>query len=255
MVPQGAILFELPWCSNTPKYCFPMFLFSRRFIELTKILLSNLKLMEILDNEDYADIIAWLPHDRGFVIFRKKAFELKILPKHFHKQSKYSSFTRKLNRWGFVRVTRGPETGSYYNEHFRRNGHRLCMQMSCQSNSKFSGSSTTNVVAPDFSRIPAVMPIVDSGMYSHNPDPTLQMAMAEEAVMQQAQKLAQLQQAQVLECELKMHRALSSQESMFLQAMGGRHANGSEALSQLANMNGNSSFFGTRMPFQMPHQS
>jgi hypothetical protein len=223
------------------------------FLELTKI---YLKLMEILDNEDYADIIAWLPHDRGFVIFRKKAFELKILPKHFHKQSKYSSFTRKLNRWGFVRVTRGPETGSYYNEFFRRDGHRLCMQMSCQSNTKFSGSSTSNVVAPDFSRIPAVMPIVDSGMYSHNPDPTLQMAMAEEAAMQQARKLAQLQQAQVMERELQMHRAsMFSQESMLLQAMGGRHANGLAALTQLGNMNGNSSFFGTTMPFQMPHQS
>lgn len=92
--------------------------------------------MEILDNEDNTDIISWLPHGRGFVIFRKKAFEQKILPKYFHKTSKYSSFTRKLNRWGFVRVTRGPEIGAYYHRNFQRGGHRLVQQMSCQSNTK-----------------------------------------------------------------------------------------------------------------------
>ena len=205
--------------------------------------------MEILDNDNYADIIAWLPHGRGFVIFRKKAFELKILPKHFHKQSKFSSFTRKLNRWSYVRVTRGPETGSYYNDFFQRDGHRLCMQMSCQSSTKFSGASTSNVVAPDFSRLPAVVPSVDSGMHSHNPDATFQLALAEEAAMQQARHLAQLKQAQGAPMQ---HRAMSSQESMFLQAMSGRDAQGSLSLAQLVNMNGNPSFYGT--PFQTPHQ-
>jgi D-serine deaminase-like pyridoxal phosphate-dependent protein len=209
--------------------------------------------MEILDNEDYADIISWLPHGRGFVIFRKKAFELKILPKHFHKQSKFSSFTRKLNRWSYVRVTRGPETGAYYNEFFRRDGHRLCMQMSCQSNAKSSGVSTSNVVNPDFSHIPTVVPTrsADSSTYPHNPDTAFQLALAEEAAMQQARHLAQLQQAQGIPME---HRGMSSQESMFLQAMAGRDAHGSASLTQLASMNGNSSLFGMMMPFQMPNQ-
>jgi hypothetical protein len=209
--------------------------------------------MEILDNEEYADIIAWLPHGRGFVIFRKKAFEDKILPKHFHKQSKFSSFTRKLNRWSYVRVTRGPETGAYYNEFFRRDGHRLCQQMSCQSNTKFSGVSTSNVVAPDFSRIPptvVTVPSADSGTYPHNPDTALQLALAEEATMQQARYLAQLQQAQGISME---HRGMPSQESMFLQAMAGRNAQGSASLTQ-ANMNVNSSVFGMLMPHQMQNQ-
>ena len=92
--------------------------------------------MEILDEKSNNDAIDWLPHGRGFIVLRKKEFEENILPKYFHKQSKYSSFTRKLNRWGFTRVTRGPEAGAYYNQHFRRGGHRQVMQMSCQSNSK-----------------------------------------------------------------------------------------------------------------------
>jgi HSF-type DNA-binding len=65
--------------------------------------------MEILDDPENADVLSWLHHGRGFVIYRKKAFEQRLLPKYFNKQSKYSSFTRKLNRWGFSRVTRGPE--------------------------------------------------------------------------------------------------------------------------------------------------
>jgi hypothetical protein len=94
---------------------------------------SKWQLMDILNNdEEHGDNIAWLPHGRGFMIYKKKLFETKIMPKYFHKNSKYTSFTRKLNRWGFVRVTRGPEMGAYYHKFFKRGEGRLCMQMSCQ---------------------------------------------------------------------------------------------------------------------------
>jgi hypothetical protein len=86
--------------------------------------------MEMISNEANADVTAWLPHGKGFVIYKKKKFASDILP-HYFKQSKYTSFTRKLNRWGFTRVTRGPETGAYYHKYFQRGEMRLCMQMSC----------------------------------------------------------------------------------------------------------------------------
>lgn len=86
--------------------------------------------MEIISNEANADVISWLPHGKGFVIFKKKKFASDILPQYF-KQSKYTSFTRKLNRWGFTRVTRGPETGAYYHKYFQRGEMRMLMQMSC----------------------------------------------------------------------------------------------------------------------------
>jgi len=56
-------------------------------------------MMEILSNEKYHDIITWLPHGRGFVILQKKRFANEIMPKFFNKRSKFTSFTRKLNRW------------------------------------------------------------------------------------------------------------------------------------------------------------
>lgn len=59
---------------------------------------SVIQLIEILSKELYSDIISWLPHGKGFVILDKKRFGDEVLPKHF-KQSKFTSFTRKLNRW------------------------------------------------------------------------------------------------------------------------------------------------------------
>jgi hypothetical protein len=89
------------------------------------------QLMAMLNNEDHLGIISWLPHGRGFMIFKKKLFEKDVMPKFFSKHSKYTSFTRKLNRWGFVRVTRGPEMGAYYNKLFQRDDATLCLQMTC----------------------------------------------------------------------------------------------------------------------------
>lgn len=69
--------------------------------------------MDILTDENNVEIIAWLPHGNGFIIHKKRKFADDILPKFF-KASKFTSFTRKLNRWGFSRVPRGPECGSYF---------------------------------------------------------------------------------------------------------------------------------------------
>jgi len=90
------------------------------------------KLMSVLDNEQLSDIITWLPHGKGFIILHKKKFASDIMPLYF-KHSKFTSFTRKLNRWGFTRVPKGPETGAYYHKYFQRGNHHLCMQMYCQS--------------------------------------------------------------------------------------------------------------------------
>lgn len=93
------------------------------------------QLMEILSNPEISDIVAWLPHGRGFAILQKQRFAAEVMPLYF-KHSKFTSFTRKLNRWGFVRVARGPETGSYYHRFFQRGNYLLCMKMQCQSNNK-----------------------------------------------------------------------------------------------------------------------
>mmetsp|Transcript_31208 Transcript_31208/g.47806 ORF Transcript_31208/g.47806 Transcript_31208/m.47806 type:complete len:204 (-) Transcript_31208:65-676(-) len=91
------------------------------------------RLMEILSNEDNLHIINWLPHGKGFVIYKKKEFARSIMPLYFRHTSKWTSFTRKLNRWGFDRVSSGPEMGAYYHKFFQRDEPRLCHQMFCEA--------------------------------------------------------------------------------------------------------------------------
>jgi len=100
-------------------------------------------LMEILTSDDHADTISWLPHGRSFIIHKKKSFGSTVLPKYF-KATKFTSFTRKLNRWGFTRVTRGPEMGSYYHRQFLRDSPELCLRMSSHTSSKYKYREPTN---------------------------------------------------------------------------------------------------------------
>jgi len=102
------------------------------------------RLMELLDNERHSDVVAWLPHGKGFIIYQKKRFANEVLPRYF-KQAKFTSFTRKLNRWGFQRVSRGAETGAYFHQYFQRGNPRLCMQMCCQS---ARGSGVAHAIGP-----------------------------------------------------------------------------------------------------------
>jgi HSF-type DNA-binding len=100
------------------------------------------QLREILDDPENAKWIAWLPHGRAFVITHKWEFAADVLPKYYNKLAKYSSFTRKLNRWGFVRVSRGPEIGAYYHPLVQQNEGRLVQQMTCFPSTSRSRNDT-----------------------------------------------------------------------------------------------------------------
>lgn len=67
----------------------------------------------------FSDVVSWQPHGRCFVIHEAKVFVLQILPQWF-RQSKFASFQRQLNIYGFKRLTTGPDRGGYYHEFFLR---------------------------------------------------------------------------------------------------------------------------------------
>lgn len=89
------------------------------------------KLYEMLDyiatsNEPgLAEIISWQPHGRCFIVRKPKEFANTVLPRFFQ-QKKYASFQRQLNLYGFNRITKGPDRGSYYHELFLRGKKFLC---------------------------------------------------------------------------------------------------------------------------------
>ncbi len=78
-----------------------------------------IKLMEVLDRGDMDSIITWLPHGRAFIVRHSQKLKEVVLPRFF-KQSKFMSFTRQLNLWGFKRITKGTDAGAYYHELFLR---------------------------------------------------------------------------------------------------------------------------------------
>jgi hypothetical protein len=62
------------------------------------------------------------------------------VPKYF-KHTRYKSFQRQLNLWGFKRVTSGHEKNAVHHEHFRRGSPELCNHM---IRVKIKGETTTS---------------------------------------------------------------------------------------------------------------
>jgi len=105
------------------------------------------RLMKILADKNLSDVISWLPHGRSFVIIRPDVFSERVLPQYFlstdsRSSTKYPSFTRKLNRWGFRQATRGPDTGAFLHPSFRRDQPQKCLEMVCQKSRKRGSSSS-----------------------------------------------------------------------------------------------------------------
>eukprot|EP00529_Nitzschia_sp_RCC80_P028879 CAMPEP_0113453582 /NCGR_PEP_ID=MMETSP0014_2-20120614/7428_1 /TAXON_ID=2857 /ORGANISM="Nitzschia sp." /LENGTH=336 /DNA_ID=CAMNT_0000344973 /DNA_START=108 /DNA_END=1118 /DNA_ORIENTATION=- /assembly_acc=CAM_ASM_000159 len=116
------------------------------------------RLHEILADSSLSDIITWLPHGRSFVIIRPDLFCEQVLPKYLppvdsRGSTKYPSFTRKLNRWGFRQATRGADTGAFHHPFFCRDQPELCLQMVCQKSrdrqtAASSSGGTNNSTTP-----------------------------------------------------------------------------------------------------------
>ena len=74
------------------------------------------KLFMLLEKES-PEIIGWIPNGKGFRINNIDEFQSSIIPKYF-KHTKFTSFQRQLNLYGFRRVTRGEDQGAYFHPKF-----------------------------------------------------------------------------------------------------------------------------------------
>jgi len=88
------------------------------------------KLMQAMMENPNEDAVAWLPDGKSFVVVRPNQFVDLVLKKVF-KECKYSSFVRKLHRWGFVRLTSGTGTDCFHHPLFQKNRTDLCLLISC----------------------------------------------------------------------------------------------------------------------------
>ena len=99
------------------KYPFPQRLFD---------LLEYINVRE----SELSHIISWYPNGKAFQVHDHKAFEKQIQPKMFN-QSKYASFNRQLNLWGFERIPNHHAGGprSYFHPLFQSHDRDLCCTM------------------------------------------------------------------------------------------------------------------------------
>lgn len=119
------------------------------------------RLHDLLSHEEeISAIITWLPHGRSWIVRDKSEFLKKVAPSHFQ-ISKFESFTRQVNGWGFKRITQGPDINSYYHELFLRGMPHLIQWM---KRSTSSGPGRRKIRAdpkdePDFYSISQMYPI------------------------------------------------------------------------------------------------
>ena len=89
------------------------------------------KLYHMMQDVEYhgkEDIVCWNPDGRSFIVQDPKKFVSEILPGHF-KQTKYKSFQRQLNFYGFLRITTGRLQGSYQHPCFVKGDLELCKEI------------------------------------------------------------------------------------------------------------------------------
>jgi len=102
------------------------------------------KLMYALDCGEYVNVICWSDDGKSFKIQDRSALEQVVLPQIF-RVAKYSSFLRKLYRWGFVRLRNKGSSGrndSYINPDFTSGDYASCERIRCTSSSGTSTIST-----------------------------------------------------------------------------------------------------------------
>lgn len=109
---------------------------------------TQLQLRNVLNDPRNNSVIDWLPHGKSFKVFNVCAFEEDVLPRAFHTNCKYWSFTRRLARWGFVRITTNrTEFGAYYHPMFQKDDPSLMVHMKYVQTSAQSKASIPQPVS------------------------------------------------------------------------------------------------------------
>lgn len=115
-----------------------------------------IKLHRMLDEVRAAgleSVVSWLEHGRAFRIHQPKVFAATIMCRFFN-QSKYTSFQRQLNLYGFSRCVRGPDGGAYHHQSFLRGKAALALNI-IRTKIKGNGHKTMTPLEdqPDFHKM------------------------------------------------------------------------------------------------------
>lgn len=82
-------------------------------------------MLEDADSRGFESVISWQPGDKSFKVHQMAAFSKSIMPAYFA-QTKFKSFQRQLNIYGWKKVQLGPNKGGYTHPSFLRGHPGLC---------------------------------------------------------------------------------------------------------------------------------
>lgn len=88
----------------------------------------HVMLQEVHNDINLKEMASWNPEGDAFKVHQKTLFAERILPRYFL-QSKYRSFQRQLNHYGFERITQGPFEGGYKHPNFVKDDRQKCHVM------------------------------------------------------------------------------------------------------------------------------
>lgn len=86
------------------------------------------EMLDLAERNGREDVISWLGGGKGFRVHKKEEFCSTIMPSYFS-STKYKTFQRSLNLWGFESVSKGSDRGACYHPYFLKGQPDLCHSM------------------------------------------------------------------------------------------------------------------------------
>ena len=114
--------------------------------------------MKIISSGKHDDSVCWVDGVDLFFFVDSNKFTEEVLPAYF-KKTKFSSFTRRLSRWGFRQVKGGPHSGCFFHTLFRRDNKQLCKKIKPPSGlaSEVASSKQNNLFGHPLKTTPLLM--------------------------------------------------------------------------------------------------
>jgi hypothetical protein len=82
-------------------------------------------MLDHAEKKNYSDVVSWVKDGSAFKVHKSREFVEKVMPIYFD-QTKYESFRRQLNMYGFTRMSRGEDRGISSHPSFVKGSRYLC---------------------------------------------------------------------------------------------------------------------------------
>lgn len=112
-------------------------------VELVAFPMKLYALLQDSEAMGFENIVSWCCDGKAFKVHNRKIFFDWIAPKYFQ-QTKYKSFLRQLNLYGFERVSRGSHKGLCCHPSFIRGEPSLCSKIPRAQQIRRAASTSTN---------------------------------------------------------------------------------------------------------------